>query len=632
MLQHIRDRAQGWFAYAIVILISIPFALWGIQEYVGGGSDPVVAKVSDVEITQRSMETSLNNYRANLRQQFGGKIPEFFNDDMLRQQVLNEMIQEALLNQQVEKLNIRAGDEMVREQVRGMEVFQRDGVFDKDEYNRVMKASGRNVNAFTENLRMSLGSALLTNAISGTAFVTDTEIDALVRRKNQQRVISWLMIDAAGYKEQVEVSESDIEAYYNDNKQNYRRPERVKLEYVELNLAALAAGVSIDEEELRDNYQQRREEFVSPEIRHTRHILIKVGGDVSDDDAKAEALRLHAELIAGADFAELASEHSDDKGSGSNGGDLGEVERGMMVKPFEEAAFELQQDQISDPVRSRFGYHIIQVTNIEGGELQPFDEARQTLADEFRKREADALLGEKYDQLAELSYADTGTLQTTADALGVKIQQSDWVPRSGAEGKFANAKIVEAAFSDEVLNSGRNSEVLELEDDNYMVVRVVNHEAETALPLDEVNAGIRSLLEKERQAALTGEHADALLKRLKEEGASLGDIAATESLQLEQQKTVKRSGNEGVDAAIASQAFKMARPDAGKTSYGKVELASGDVAVIGVSSIIDGDPAVLTTEQRQSERQRIQSGRGQSSLSGYIQQLRADASVKIMNN
>ncbi|HBH35719.1 MAG TPA: peptidylprolyl isomerase [Gammaproteobacteria bacterium] len=632
MLQQIRDRAQGWFAYAIVILISIPFALWGIQEYVGGGSDPVVAKVGSVEITQRSMENSLNNYRNNLRQQFGGKIPEFFNDEMLRQQVMNEMIQDALLTQQVNNLNIRAGDEMVKQQIRSMEVFQRDGVFDKDEYERVMKTSGRNINAFTENLRMSLGTELLANAISGSAFVTDAEIDALIRRKNQQRVVSWLLIDADSYKEQVEVSDSDIETYYNENKQSFRRPERVKLEYLELNHAALSADISVDEEQLRASYDERKEDFRSPETRHTRHILIKVGGDVSDDDAKAEAQKLLDELKAGADFAELAVEHSDDKGSGSNGGDLGAVERGMMVKPFEDAAFALQQDQISELVRSRFGYHIIQVTKVEGGDLQAFDDVKQKLADEFKKREADALFGEKYDQLAELSYADSGTLQTTADAIGVKVQESDWVPRTGAQGKFANAKIVEAAFGDDVLNSGRNSDVLELEDDNYMVVRVANHEEESAKPLEEVSVGIRSTLEKERALELAQKRADEVLKLLTQEGGSLGDIAADASLKLEQDKTVKRKGNQEIDPLVVSKAFTLARPAEGSSNYGKVELASGSVAVIGVSSVIDGDPAALTAEEHHSERQSMQAARGQSSLAGYIKQLRADSSVKIMNN
>ena len=632
MLQQIRDRAQGWFAYAIVILISIPFALWGIQEYVGGGSDPVVAKVGNVEITQRNMENNLNNYRNNLRQQFGGKIPEFFNDDMLRQQVLNEMIQDALLTQQVDNLNIRAGDEMVRQQIRSMEVFQRDGVFDKDEYERVMRSQGRNINAFTENLRMSLGTGLLTNAISTSAFVTDAEIDALIRRKNQQRVVSWLLIDSDSYKDQVEASDSDIESYYNENKQNFRRPERVKLEYVELNHAALSADISVDEEALRASYEERKDEFKSPETRTTRHILIKVGGDVSDDDAKAGAQKLLDEIKAGADFSELAKEHSDDKGSGSNGGDLGDVERGMMVKPFEDAAFALQQDQISELVRSRFGYHIIQVTKIEGGDLQSFDDVKQQLTDEFKKREADALFGEKYDQLAELSYADSGTLQTVADAIGVKIQESDWVPRTGASGKFANAKIIEAAFGDDVLNSGRNSDVLELEDDNYMVVRVANHEEETAKPLDEVSAGIRSILENEQTTELTQKRADEVLKLLTQEGGSMGDIAADESLKLVQDKAVKRTGNQEIDPQIVSKAFAQSRPVEGKSSYGKVELASGSVAVIDVSSVVDGDPAALTAEERDSERQSMEAARGQRSLSGYIKQLRADSSVKIMNN
>lgn len=629
MLQAIRDRAQGWVAYAIVILISIPFALWGIQEYMGGGSDPVVAKVGDVEITQTSLERSLNNYRVNLRQQFGGQMPSFIDDEMLRQQVMNEMIQDALLGQQVGTLNIRAGDEMVREQIRAMEVFQRDGAFDKEEYERVMRASGRDVNAFTENLRMSLGTNLLTNAIAASEFVTDAELDDLIRRKNQQRLVSWLVVDAESSKGQGAVADSAVEAYYNEHRQEFVRPERVKLEYVELNLAALADGIEVDEEQLRSIYEKRRNEFIRPESRDVRHILIKTGTDVSDDDARAKAQQLRDQIIAGADFAELAREHSEDKGSAASGGDLGQVERGMMVKPFEDAAFALQPGQLSELVRSRFGYHLIEVTSIEGGELQPFDEVRQKLADELKKEEADALLGEKYDQLAELSYADPGTLQTTSEAVGVALQQSDWVPRSGASGKFAAAKIIEAAFSDDVLNAGRNSDVLELEDDNYMVLRVTNHEAESIKPLAEVSAEIRSLLEKQHTVELTQKRATELLQQLQNQGAGIAEIAVAQSLQLEADKTLSRSGNAQIDPLIVNAAFTMVRPEAGGVSFGKVQLESGDVAVIGLSAVTDGDPAALTDAQRQAERQRLAAARGQSALAGYIRQLRADSSVKI---
>lgn len=629
MLQAIRDRAQGWVAYAIVILISIPFALWGIQEYMGGGSDPVVAKVGDVEITQTSLERSLNNYRVNLRQQFGGQMPSFIDDEMLRQQVMNEMIQDALLGQQVGTLNIRAGDEMVREQIRAMEVFQRDGAFDKEEYERVMRASGRDVNAFTENLRMSLGTNLLTNAIAASEFVTDAELDDLIRRKNQQRLVSWLVVDAESSKGQGAVADSAVEAYYNEHRQEFVRPERVKLEYVELNLAALADGIEVDEEQLRSIYEKRRNEFIRPESRDVRHILIKTGTDVSDDDARAKAQQLRDQIIAGADFAELAREHSEDKGSAASGGDLGQVERGMMVKPFEDAAFALQPGQLSELVRSRFGYHLIEVTSIEGGELQPFDEVRQKLADELKKEEADALLGEKYDQLAELSYADPGTLQTTSEAVGVALQQSDWVPRSGASGKFAAAKIIEAAFSDDVLNAGRNSDVLELEDDNYMVLRVTNHEAESIKPLAEVSAEIRSLLEKQHTVELTQKRATELLQQLQNQGAGIAEIAVAQSLQLEADKTLSRSGNAQIDPLIVNAAFTMVRPEAGGVSFGKVQLESGDVAVIGLSAVTDGDPAALTNAQRQAERQRLAAARGQSALAGYIRQLRADSSVKI---
>ena len=387
MLLKIRDKAQGWIAYLIVFLISIPFALWGIHEYTGGGQEPAVAKVGEQEITERALINRVNTLRNSLLEQFNGRIPSIFSEEILRQQALESMINSELLVQKAADLRISAGDAMVSQEIRNIPAFQVDGVFNAEAYKRTVSISGMSARAFEEQTRAGLATRLIRRAISESEAVTDAELDALLKLRKQKRVVSWMTIDAASATDVPEVTDADIETYYNENKEAFPKPEQVRLEYIELTLDTIGAGVSVDEQEVRAYYDdpEKQQQFTSEEQRNMRHILIKVDANRSDEEAKKEAERILAELRAGGDFAELAKQYSEDTGSGARGGDLGLVKRGVMVKPFEEAAFALEQDTISDPVRSRFGYHIIQVTGIEGGAVQPFEEVRQQIADELKR-------------------------------------------------------------------------------------------------------------------------------------------------------------------------------------------------------------------------------------------------------
>ena len=632
MLQSIRDKAQGWIAYVIVGLISIPFALWGIHEYTGGGSEPAVAKVGDAEITRRALDINLNNYRTRLAQQFGGRVPDIFTDEVLRAQVLESLINEELLNQKTAELHIRAGDQMVSDEISSIEAFQRNGQFDTEAYKQALSMSGRSSVAFEEQIRASLGSEILRTAVSATEPVTDAEIDTLLKLRNQKRVASWVTVEAASVQDIPEVTDAEIEEYYNQNGEQFPKPEQVRLEYVELNLDSIADTVSIDDAEVRAFYDdaEKQKQFISEEQRGIRHILVKVDDNRSDEDARKEAERILAELTAGADFAELAIASSGDTGSAARGGDLGLVKRGIMVKPFEDAAFALEKDQISEPVRSRFGYHIIQVTAIEGGELQPFEEVREQIARELKRQEAETLFADKYDQLGNLAYATPDSLKPAAEALGLELRQSDWVPKTDGIGQLSNPKIISTVFAPDALERRFNSDIIELSVDDYIVARVIDYEPRSIKPLEEVSSVIRGTLEADKRSNIVADKAGELLDRIRG-GASVEAVAEEAGFSVEKEREIGRN-EEGVPAAVRQKVFSMSRPAGESVSWESVELASGSYAVIGLHAVRDADLAAIGQEERDSVRQEIATSRGRTTFDSYLEKLRDEIGVSIVGN
>lgn len=632
MLQSIRDKAQGWIAYVIVFLISIPFALWGIQEYTGIGKEPVVAKVGDSELLQREVTTRLNNLRSTLLEQFQGKLPPMFSDEQLRKQVVDSMINEELLAQKTAELNVRAGDAMVSEQIRSIEAFQVNGRFDPEAYRRSVQVRGLTSKMFEEQVRLSLGSQMVRGAISDSEPVTDAEIDALLKLKNQRRTVSWMTVDAAKVTDVPEVTDADIEKHYNENKELYPKPEQVRLEYIQLNLDSISQGITIDEKLVREYYDdpEQQKQFISEETRNMRHILIKVDANRNDDDAKKEAERILAELKAGGDFAVLAKEFSEDKGSGARGGDLGEVKRGVMVKPFEDAGFALEKGQISDLVRSRFGYHIIQVTDIKGGDIQPFEAVREQIAVELKRKEAATQFADKYDILGNLSYATPDSLKPAADALGISARQSDWVPKTGAIGTFSHPKIISTVFSEDALQNRLNSEVIELSADDYIVVRVIDFEPQSIKPLEEVKLVIRNKLEAENKKNVVENKAKALLAEI-ESGKSIDEIAEETSFKLEKEKSIGRD-EAGVPGSVRNKVFRMRLADGKDSSLDLAELGNGSYAIVKLHSVTEGDPGSVTKEERDNERRKIAAARGRTLLSSYIEGLRDEIGVTLVEN
>jgi peptidyl-prolyl cis-trans isomerase D len=633
MLQAIKERAQGWVAWAIVILISIPFALWGIQSYLGVGGEPTVATVNGNKITERQLDRNVQRARMRLRERLGAAYdPDLFDTAQLRQQVREQIIRDAVLLDASYDMGLRVSDQAVRAAILVEPAFQSDGAFDKGTYERVLRLQGLTPTSYEEQLRQSLLSTQLARAVTRSGFTTDTELAAATRLLRQQRDVAYLVLPQADYMPDEPPSEEEIRAYYENNPARFESPERVKLSYIVLDADALGSE-DVTDEALRAAYEQRLAELTTPQERAIRHILLTVPADANDAEAeavKARAATLKDEIQAGADFAAIAAEHSEDPGSADQGGDLGLVSRGIMDPAFEQAAFDLEPGVVSDPVRSRFGYHLIEVTDIEGGEPKPFEDVREELVRELSRGDAEATYFELAEQLANLTYESPDSLIPAAETLGLEVRTSDWIERSGGEGILGSPKVTNAAFSEDVLVRGNNSELIEPDRERMqaIVLRVDRHEPAALRPLEDVREEIVAALQAQQATAAALAEAESLVERLRG-GAELSTVVPEgEDTPAPQEPGLVSRNEADVPPTVLELAFAAPRPDAGAVSYAAGQQPGGDAVIVAVRDVQDGSAEDMEPAARDSERALLTQIRGEHGFERVVDDLVARADIE----
>ena len=376
MLHYIREKAQGWVAWFIVGLISIPFALWGLDSYLTGEGDVVVATVNGDNINQSDLQRSLQQYRDQMRSTLGDDFdPAMFQGSAVRLAIIDDLIEQRLLLDAAVELGQRVPDGQIAQFIRSTEAFQVDGQFDIEQYQMVLGRAGFTPSAYEAQLRNDLLTQQLIQYVERSALASDFEVQRLLRLENQQREIAYGVLPVSRYRDSVELDENAARDYYQANQAAYTAPEQVSVNYLRLSADTLAAAVEVDDDKLKAFYADNRQQFVGPEQRRASHILIE--GD--DAAAKAKIDDLAQQLKDGADFAELAQEHSDDSGSSEAGGDLGFFQRDVMDPAFEEAVFALEVGEVSEPVKTEFGYHLIKLTEIDAPAGADFAEARDEI-------------------------------------------------------------------------------------------------------------------------------------------------------------------------------------------------------------------------------------------------------------
>lgn len=630
MLMTIRDKAQGWIAWLIVILISVPFALWGIQEYLGVGSEPLIAKVNEREITQSEVEKAAFRLRNELRQRLGTQYKaELFEEAALRKQVLDSMIRDTLIQQAADDLGLRAGDFMVQQTIASIPAFQVNGAFDQAAYKRSVQLQGLSEQGFEERLRNTLMTRQLELALQGSAFVTNDFAADAEKLAAQKRKVSYIMFSTDQVDKSIPPSDDQISQYYQSNSLAFMSPERVKLDYLVLNLDTIARTLNASDEELMSYYQAHKSEFVAPEKKRISHILLEANDEMSADELSAveqQARALLSELQSGAEFADLAKQHSQDIATAGSGGDLGMFELGIFDKAFENAVSSLQMGQVSEPVRTRFGYHLIQATEVIKGGQDDFDAVKQQVREQYLNTEAEQIYFDYAERLANLSYETPDSLVPASEELGLKIQQSDWLTRDGAEGIFASGKVMGAAFSEEAITQGFNSEALEISPTEMVILRVAEHQETSLKPLDSVKAEIIEMLKDETAFKTVEAQATELLEKARQ-GTALEEIAEQSGLTL---KTVELQNRASTDApfAVVNEVYKMSRPKQAEQTFATTTVSDKEVALMRLDAVVDGDGQQLSDEAIAM----LASQQATDEFNLYVESLKANAQIEYFNN
>lgn len=632
LMQSIRDRATGWIAWIIMILISIPFALWGIQQYLSPEGTATVATVNGTDVGIGEFHRVYQRQREQLQALLGPRFDASKIDEgRLREEALNQLINAEVVLQAALASGMRVGDAQLAQAIQTLEPFQRDGVFSPELYENWLSSQGYSSASFEYDLRRSVLSEQMLSGVATSGFVTPRELAELMRLKHQTRRFATLEVPVSRF-EDVTVDDAAIEEYYQANMVDFVAPEELKVEYLELSRDAIATGITVTEDELRELYEARKANFRTPEQREAAHILIRLPLDADEAAVKAATdtlLDLKKQIEAGADFAELAKQHSQDPGSAEQGGSLGAFGRGVMDPDFEAAAFALGVGEVSDPVRSSFGLHLIKVTAVEPERTRTFDEVRAQLEREYQRERSEQIFVDRVEQLANLAFEQPKSLDAAADALGLSKQTLDWFTPSPQRnsGLAANPKVVEAAFSPDVMELGNNSELIELGIARIIVLRVDDHRPARQQTLDEVRDRIRERLAQQKSRDEAVEYGKALLAKLGQ-GNARDSVASEADLQWSDPVELTRDSGDLAPAILAT-AFHIPRPAEGGIGYDGAVIGNGDFVIVALTDVIDGAAVDDDKKERDTVAKALALTQGRSDYQGMIRKLRADADVRI---
>ncbi|SDS40503.1 peptidyl-prolyl cis-trans isomerase D [Halopseudomonas xinjiangensis] len=627
MLQTMRDNAQSWVAKVIVGVIVLIFALTGWESISRFTSnEDKAAEVNDITITRAELEQSVALQRRQLVQQMrqmGNEIdPSMIDDDLLRASVLDSLIDRAVLLDAAQESDLRVTDAMIDQLILSTPDFQANGAFDSNRFDAAIRNMGLSSRmAFRDLVRQELLLAQLRNAYQATSFATPAERERLARLENQTR--DFAVIEVPLQRHDVDISDAEVQAYYDGNAQRFMTTEQVVLETLTLSRRDFFDEVSVDEQAVEQLYQ--REVGNLSEQRRAAHILFEVNDETTQEEALEHARQVRQRLEQGAEFAAVAEQESDDPGSANQGGDLGFTARGDFDEAFDEALFALEVGQVSEPVLTPYGYHLIKLTETKAPEVPSLEEMRPRLVEELKTEQVERRFVEATQELANLAY-ESQDLEQPAQELGLEIETFGPVQRSGGEGITANPKVMMAAFDDEVLVEGRNSQPLELDADTVVVLRVKEHLQPRQRPLEEVRAEVEDLLRYRKATEQTEELAENLVEQLRQGERDAQEVAAQLSTSWTNHEAVGRSSN-SLPASLVRSVFAMPRPEQSEAVYGQFRQTDGSrwvVRLTGVATPVD----VAEQAEAEAYQQFISGQGGDQDFSAVQERFREQAEIE----
>ncbi|OOG80804.1 peptidylprolyl isomerase [Pseudomonas sp. A25(2017)] len=621
MLQNIRDNSQGWIAKTIIGVIVALMALTGFDAiFQATTNSNEAAKVNGENISQNELSQAVDMQRRQLMQQLGKDFDASLLDEkMLRDSALKGLIDRKLLLQGAHDAKFAFSEAALDQVILQTPEFQVDGKFSAERFDQVIRQLGYSRMQFRQMLAQEMLIGQLRAGLAGSGFVTDAQVLAFARLEKQTRDFATLNIKADPAS--VKLTEDEVKAYYDQHAKEFMTPDQVVIDYLELKKASFFDQVSVKDEDLQAAYQKEIANL--SEQRRAAHILIEVNDKVTEAQAKAKIEEIQARLAKGESFEALAKEFSQDPGSANNGGDLGYAGPGVYDPEFEKALYALNKDQVSAPVRTDFGLHLIKLLGVEAPEVPTFASLKDKLVRELKTQQVEQRFVEATKQLEDASFEASDLAQPAQD-LKLTVHTSAPFGREGGEGIAANRAVVTAAFSPEVLEEGANSTAIELDPETVVVLRAKEHRKPEQLPLEKVAGPIRAQLAKEHASAAAKTRADELI-------ASLGDgkTALDKPVDGQGWKAIQAAtrNQEGIDPAVLQALFRMPKPESkDKPTFSSVTLPDGSLVVVRLNGV--NEAAAPTDEEKAEYRRYLASRVGQQDFAAYRKQLESQADIK----
>lgn len=608
----------------VLALVMLPFAFFGIDSYFRNreGAE-AVATFEGYSITQQEFGQALRERQEMLQQLSGGRADASQLDSPeLRHAVLDNMIQQRLLLDRAQRSGMTVSERQLQSAIAEIPAFQENGKFSFDQYERLLRSQNMTPLQFEARLRQQIIMQQLDDAFADSNFVPRAVAERVTRIAEQQREVSQAVIAAERFVPQVKLEDGEVKKYYESHQEEFRIPEQVRVEYVTLSMEQLAAQAKVDPEEIKKFYEANRKQFEVKESRQASHILITAdpaGGADAKQKAKKRADEIYQQVKAKPDsFAELAKKNSQDPGSAEKGGDLGFFTRGSMVKAFDDAVFNMKPGEISPPVESEYGYHIIKLTNVRSGRTSSPEEVGAKLEGEVKKQIASRQYADLAEKLNNLVFEQSDSLKPAAELLHAPARQSGWITRGQAQEQLLNnPRLLQAIFSEEVLNNKRNTEAIEAAPGTLVAARVLEHKPTSIKPFDDVRAAIVKTLTSQRAAQLAAQEGRQQLENVKQ-----GKPA---QLAWSAPRLVSRADAKALPDAAMKRLFKT--PVAQLPAYTGVETPQGDYIALKITRVVE--PEKVALDKQNALATSIEQASSQAQLTAYVAGLRQKADVKV---
>lgn len=625
MLQNIRDNIQGTAAKVIIGIIVIPFAFFGVDSLFSGSGQTPAAVVNGEDISEQSLLQAVALQKRRLIGMMGDSVdPAMLDDSVLRGPALNTLIKQQLLLQAADEADAVVSDAQLNAVIVGMPQFQEDGRFSQQRYQQVLRLQGYSSQFFKELLRSDLLIQQLSASISSSSFVTDAQLNNYIQVAFEERDYHYLTVNADAFADKVSVLEQEIETYYQQNSADYVSPEKVRFSYLELNQEDFYQAV--DDSSLQREYERLVAASDEDAQREAAHILIEIGGGDSRQDALSQAEEIRQRVADGEDFAKLAEQYSDDIGSAGDGGRLGFTSGDSFPAEFEAALAELEEGEVSAPVETESGVHLIKLLSISKPEIASFEEMKPQLTEQLQQQEAKPRFVAAVEDLRDLVF-NAEDLTLPAEEMELQVSRSELLQRDSNDGLFQYESVKRAAFSESLREAGHNSEVLELTPERYVVLHVEEYKAPEPKPLEQVRDSVVAALTAQKASQAAADRAESIASALRD-GASMETVA--EQNGLEWDAVVAGTRNDlAVDAPLRQQVFAMPKPQGDRSTVSVTQTEDGNHHVVSLLAVRAGQPGNVSQAQVAQARQGLLRRQASEDFAHYFNVLWQNADIKI---